>query len=90
MPADAFHIGRIGVLEPYRRRGIARALIDAATGIAGAHGERRVTLFVWEDNRPARTFYDALGFTERGRITLPPHPRATRHGDMILLEKPLC
>ncbi len=89
MPADAFHIGRIGVLEPYRRQGIARALIDEAHTIAGKHGEQRITLFVWEDNQAARAFYQTLGFVERDRITLPPHPRATRHGTMILLEKPL-
>ncbi len=90
MRPDAFHIGRLGVLEPYRRQGIARALIDAATSVAGNHGERRVTLFVWADNAPALAFYDSLGFAELDRITLPPHPRASRHGPMILLEKPLC
>ena len=90
MPGDAFHVARLGVLEPYRRRGIARALLDAMTAAAGAHGERRVTLFVWEDNEAGRAFYDRLGFRQADRIVLPPHPRAMRHGTMLLMEKPLC
>ena len=90
MPDDAFHISRLGVLEPYRRRGVAAALLQAMMTAAGRHGEKRATLFVWEDNASARAFYDRSGFTEADRITLPPHPRALRHGTMLLMEKPLC
>jgi len=89
MPTDAFHISRLGVLAPYRRKGAARALLRAMEEAAGEHGEKRVTLFVWEDNTGARAFYDRAGFTEADRVTLPPHPRALHHGTTILLEKPL-
>ena len=89
MPTDAFHISRLGVLAPYRRKGVAHGLVDAMQQVAGDHEEARTTLFVWEDNAAARAFYDRLGFTEAARVTLPPHPRALRHGTTILLEKPL-
>ncbi len=89
MPKDSFHISRLGVLEPYRRQGVARSLVQAMTEAAGEHGETRVTLFVWEDNAAARAFYETLGFAEAARVSLPPHPRAMRHGTTVLLEKPL-
>lgn len=90
MPTDAFHIARLGVLEPYRRKGVARALVQTMLEAAGERGERRATLFVWEDNTQARAFYDTFGFVEAARVTMPAHPRAMRHGTTILLEKPLC
>jgi len=90
MPDNSFHISRLGVLEPYRRRGVAHALLDAMMAEARVQHETRMTLFVWEDNSAGRGFYDRLGFAEADRITLPPHPRAMRHGDLLLLEKSLC
>ena len=90
MPENSFHISRLGVLEAYRRRGVARALLDAMIAEARIQGETRVTLFVWEDNAEGRGFYDRLGFAEADRITLPAHPRAMRHGTLLLLEKSLC
>ena len=90
MRPDAFHISRLGVLEPYRRRGIAGAMLEQAIAVAGARGERRVTLLVWADNASAIAFYTASGFAETDSLTLPAHPRAMRHGSMILLERALC
>ena len=89
MPQDAFHIGRVGVLAPFRRKGIAKQLINAAVSAAGEHGEQRVSLFVWEDNVEAIALYKALGFTQRDHVTLPPHPRMMRHGNSLLMERPL-
>jgi len=89
MPKGAFHIARLGVLAPYRRKGVARALVEVMLQAAIDRGETRATLFVWEDNASARAFYETFGFSEIDRVTLPPHPRAMRHGTTILLEKPL-
>ncbi len=90
MPVGSFHISRLGVLEPYRRQGVANALLDAMIAEAVKQGETRVTLFVWQDNLEGRGFYDRVGFRETGQLTLPEHPRAMRHGTMLLLEKSLC
>ena len=90
MPVDSFHISRLGVLDAFRRRGIAGALLDAMIQEARIQHETRVTLFVWEDNAEGRGFYAQQGFAEADRLTLPPHPRAIRHGTLLLMEKSLC
>lgn len=89
MRKDAFHIGRLGVLDAFRRQGIAQSLIKAACEHAGQNGETQVTLFVWEDNAPAIALYRSLGFDEVDRVVLPPHPRAMRHGPSIMMGRPL-
>lgn len=89
MRADAFHISRLGVLEPFRRMGIARQLIDTACASAGAHGETRVTLFVWEDNAEAVGLYNALGFEQIDSVVIPAHPRMLRHGRSLLMSRAL-
>ncbi|GLW63606.1 N-acetyltransferase [Actinomadura rubrobrunea] len=49
-----------------RRRGVARALVDAACDWAVRQGARRVTLRVLGGNTPARRLYEAAGFTVEG------------------------
>jgi ribosomal protein S18 acetylase RimI-like enzyme len=59
---DTAHIAQLAVDPSYRRRGLARALVEEASRRAGAAGCWRVTLLVAEDNVPARDLYAALGF----------------------------
>ena len=58
-------------VEPHARgRGAGRALFTAADEFARAAGMRYVCLMVTEDNTPARTLYERLGFsTERRMMT---------------------
>ncbi|MQY05558.1 GNAT family N-acetyltransferase [Actinomadura macrotermitis] len=49
-----------------RRRGVARALLDAACDEAARQGARRVTLHVLAGNDPARRLYEASGFVVEG------------------------
>jgi len=56
----------MGVIEPYRGRGIGRALMDAALKAAKAKGLTRVELTVRVDNEPAKKLYDAFGFVVEG------------------------
>lgn len=72
------HIAQVVVDPGYRRRGVARQLLLMAAAAATAQGAKRITLMVGEDNAPARTLYDSLGFTERGTFvhaTRGPVPR---------------
>lgn len=55
------HIGRMAVLEPYRRQGVGRELLRAV--LAEASRAERVTL---NAQVHARNFYAAAGFVERG------------------------
>jgi ribosomal protein S18 acetylase RimI-like enzyme len=49
-----------------RRRGVARALLDAAGERARRQGAARITLRVLGHNAPARELYAAAGFTVEG------------------------
>jgi ribosomal protein S18 acetylase RimI-like enzyme len=58
----------VAVDAPCRRRGIARALLDAAIDRARTEGARKVTLRVLGHNAPARALYTACGFAEEGTL----------------------
>jgi [ribosomal protein S18]-alanine N-acetyltransferase len=62
--ADEAHLGNLAVDPGYRRKGIARALLDDLLTAARRHGVRRVTLEVRESNAIARNFYARNGFVD--------------------------
>lgn len=55
-------INNIAVDAAYRRRGIARMLMDDALARSRAAGAKAVYLEVAVDNAPAQRLYDAYGF----------------------------
>lgn len=59
---DTAHIAQLAVDPAYRRRGLARALLEEASRRAGAAGRWRVTLLVANDNTAALDLYASLGF----------------------------
>jgi ribosomal protein S18 acetylase RimI-like enzyme len=59
---DTAHIAQLAVDPAYRRRGLARALVEEASRRAGAAGCWRITLLVADDNTAARDLYKSLGF----------------------------
>jgi GNAT superfamily N-acetyltransferase len=63
---DAWEIGNVSVLPAYRRRGIARKLIEASLELLREHGAQRATLDVIDANVPAYTLYQKLGFEQFG------------------------
>ncbi len=56
----------LGVLEEYRRKGIARMLLEKVLQCAEEEKCRRVFLMVSQDNKPAILLYSSLGFESRG------------------------
>jgi ribosomal-protein-alanine N-acetyltransferase len=64
--ADELHVLSVATLPPLRRRGIGRALIEAALAYAGAHGVRLVLLEVRQSNCDAISLYRAAGFAVTG------------------------
>ncbi len=55
-------IGNVAVLPEYRRKGIARELIQAAVALAGQYQVNNLVLEVIAKNMPAVTLYEKKGF----------------------------
>jgi ribosomal protein S18 acetylase RimI-like enzyme len=64
-----WQISNVAVLDTYRRRGIGRALVEAALDLIVARGGRTAYLFVRDDNPAALRLYEALGFVQVDRTT---------------------
>jgi ribosomal protein S18 acetylase RimI-like enzyme len=58
-------IDGLAVAPAHRRRGIARALIDAIVADASANGVRDIELNVWAFNEAAQAAFRRLGFAPR-------------------------
>ncbi|WAC28110.1 GNAT family N-acetyltransferase [Ancylobacter sp. SL191] len=65
-PPGALEITKVYVAARARRRGIARALMDAARAVAGMRGAPEIRL--WTDTRftNAHRFYEVCGFRRQG------------------------
>jgi ribosomal protein S18 acetylase RimI-like enzyme len=60
-------IDNIAVSTTHRRKGIGRALVQAADRWAVERGIDQIELHVWEFNEGARAFYEKLGYRTAGR-----------------------
>jgi ribosomal protein S18 acetylase RimI-like enzyme len=65
-PADAYYVDALAVSAAWRRRGIARALLDDAAQEAVRAGLSGLALDTGMHNEPARALYRAYGFHENG------------------------
>jgi [ribosomal protein S18]-alanine N-acetyltransferase len=64
---DAAELLLVAVEQDLRRQGIARRLVADASDLARHEGLSSLFLEVREDNKPARSLYDSLGFSVIGR-----------------------
>jgi ribosomal protein S18 acetylase RimI-like enzyme len=67
-PTRVRHVGvlSVGVHPDFRRRGVARALMQHLIEHARSYVLSRLELYVREDNRAAQALYESLGFTHEG------------------------
>jgi GNAT superfamily N-acetyltransferase len=71
-PAAAAEVTHLYVDPAVQARGTGRALLEEALGIARASGYRALVLWVLEENRTARRFYERFGLSpDGGRHTDP-------------------
>ena len=66
MVFDELHINSLAVDPAWRRRGVARRLLQHVLGEAAASGARSATLEVRRSNEAARALYEGLGFRVEG------------------------
>ncbi len=63
---DAWHVMNLAVTDAYRRRGVARTLLDRLFEVTAADERRGYTLEVRVSNEGAIKLYEAMGFVARG------------------------
>jgi ribosomal-protein-alanine N-acetyltransferase len=63
---DAWHVMNIAVAPDYRRRGIARSLMERLFEVTARDARRGYTLEVRVSNEAAIRLYEELGFKARG------------------------
>lgn len=60
--SDQWMIGNVAVLPEYRRRGLARKLVQACVNLAIERGAEQIVLDVIDGNLPAYELYKSMGF----------------------------
>ena len=63
---DAWHVMNLAVTPPYRRLGVARALLDRLFEVTASDERRGYTLEVRVSNVGAIKLYERMGFVTRG------------------------
>ena len=59
------YVVTLDVAPEFRRRGLARQLLEAAETAAESEGAREMVLHVWTANLPAICFYESAGYTRK-------------------------
>lgn len=73
-----YHIGRLAVAKPYRKKGYGKALMKEAERLILASGGKRIILSAQKQAIP---FYEALGYRKQGEFYLDegcPHIQMTK------------
>lgn len=86
---SSYYIASLAIDPAYRRRGLASELMQEAEVACQRQGLSSLSLIVFEQNRPALRFYQALGFQEVRREAVVPHPLLHYEGAALLLVKTL-
>jgi len=87
---DEAYLDELAVAGWARRRGVARALLEACAREGRRAGRRRLTLWVTTDNAPARALYAAAGFEETRRRRMLAGRLVFRAPGASLMARPLA
>lgn len=85
----SYYICGVAVEAAHRGRGLGKALMARAEGDALAAGLGKTSLIVFEANAVALGLYRRLGYVERMRRPIVPHPLIHPRGDALLMVKTL-
>jgi len=86
---QSYYVCGMAVDPEHRRKGIGRTLMAEAERTCRELGLRKLSLIVFEKNADARRLYERLGYVEKGRHPVFPHPLIHYTGDALLMVKEL-
>lgn len=85
--AGSMFVNALAVGTEWRRRGVGAKLLELASSDALAMGFDHISLQVWSDNKNARAFYEKIGFSSIGKVSLPRHPDLPNKACSILMRR---
>ena len=86
---ESLYVCSVSLYPEYRGRGWGRELMTVAEQKAKELGLGKISLIVFDDNVPAKTLYEKLGYLEKARAQVYPHPMIVHEGVALLLVKSL-
>lgn len=84
---NSYYICGVALFEPYRGLGVGTRLMRLAEQKARALDLDKLSLIVFEQNVGAKRLYERLGFIEKAREKVVPHPLIHHAGDAVLMVK---
>ena len=86
---ESYYICGMAVDEGQRGKGIGTALLNEAERTGRKMGFKKLSLIVFEENVGARQLYERIGYVERQRHPVVPHPLIHYAGYALLMVKDL-
>ena len=90
VPKDSYYIHSVGLYQEHRGQGYGRKLMLEAEELAKSLQVNTTSLHVFQQNTQALTLYQGMGYIEKGRSPVVPHPSLWYDGQLLLLEKTMA
>jgi ribosomal protein S18 acetylase RimI-like enzyme len=85
----SYYVCGVAVFPEYRGKGIGTDFLQLAERQARQQGKRKLSLIVFAENSGAKRLYERLGYREKLREPVVPHPLIRCSGDALLMVKAL-
>ena len=86
---ESYYVCGVALFPSHRGLGLGTRLMALAEAQAATRGLAKMSLIVFEANDGARRLYERLGYRERMRARIVPHPLIHHTGDALLMVKTL-
>lgn len=89
VPDNSLYIESLAVIQEYRSKGIGKELVECAVQQAKSNAYKKVSLFVFEDNKRGQKFYEREGFKLIEKFNLESYeflePNCNRTGSRLVV-----